>query len=69
MSSFSIPTPSGSSAIPIVAPTSEKEPPKSPPSSKNLTANSKTRTCRNLIIHGYCKYEGKGCEFNHDLVS
>ncbi|CAB4385204.1 unnamed protein product [Rhizophagus irregularis] len=67
MSSFSIPTPSGSSAIPIVAPTSEKEPPKSPPSSKNLTANSKTRTCRNLIIHGYCKYEGKGCEFNHDL--
>ncbi|KAI8328066.1 hypothetical protein BD560DRAFT_417450, partial [Blakeslea trispora] len=18
------------------------------------------------IIHGYCKYEGKGCEFNHD---
>ncbi|CAG8482290.1 13344_t:CDS:10 [Funneliformis caledonium] len=67
MSSFSIPTPSGSSAIPIVAPTTEKETPKSPPPSKNLAANAKTRTCRNLIIHGYCKYEGKGCEFNHDL--
>ncbi|KAI8983559.1 hypothetical protein BDB01DRAFT_791254 [Pilobolus umbonatus] len=24
------------------------------------------RLCRNVIIHGYCKYEGKGCEFNHD---
>ncbi|EIE79602.1 hypothetical protein RO3G_04307 [Rhizopus delemar RA 99-880] len=23
------------------------------------------RLCRNVIIHGYCKYEGKGCEFSH----
>lgn len=24
------------------------------------------RPCRNLALHGYCKYEGKGCEYNHD---
>ncbi|KAI8813107.1 hypothetical protein BJ742DRAFT_521287 [Cladochytrium replicatum] len=30
------------------------------------SANAKNRTCRNIIIHGYCKYEGKGCEYNHD---
>eukprot|EP00164_Ancoracysta_twista_P005483 GFYU01007519.1.p1 GENE.GFYU01007519.1~~GFYU01007519.1.p1 ORF type:complete len:722 (-),score=117.90 GFYU01007519.1:43-2208(-) len=23
------------------------------------------RPCRNIAIHGYCKNEGKGCEFNH----
>ncbi|KAI8988053.1 hypothetical protein BDF20DRAFT_853589 [Mycotypha africana] len=28
------------------------------------SANSK-RLCRNVIIHGFCKYENKGCEFNH----
>ncbi|CAG8558510.1 17127_t:CDS:10 [Acaulospora morrowiae] len=63
--SYSIPTQTGSAAIPIVAPTSEDTPKNL--SAKNSTLNSKTRTCRNLIIHGYCKYEGKGCEFNHDM--
>jgi len=29
--------------------------------------SNKNRTCRNVIIHGYCKYEHSGCEFNHDL--
>ncbi|KAF0440403.1 pab-dependent polya-specific ribonuclease subunit pan3 [Gigaspora margarita] len=66
MSLYSNPTQSGSAAIPIVAPTSEKEIPKNVPS-KYSTQDSKARTCRNLIIHGYCKYEGKGCKFNHDL--
>ncbi|CAG8622898.1 323_t:CDS:2, partial [Scutellospora calospora] len=66
MSLYSIPTQAGSAAIPIVAPTSEKEIPKNVPS-KYSTQDSKARTCRNLIIHGYCKYEGKGCKFNHDI--
>jgi len=30
-------------------------------------SSNKNRTCRNVIIHGYCKYEHSGCEFNHDL--
>ncbi|KAI9351675.1 kinase-like domain-containing protein [Pilaira anomala] len=24
------------------------------------------RLCRNVIIHGFCKFEDKGCEFNHE---
>lgn len=26
------------------------------------------RPCRNLALYGYCKFQGKGCEFNHDVV-
>ncbi|KAF9204526.1 PAB-dependent poly(A)-specific ribonuclease subunit 3 [Haplosporangium sp. Z 27] len=39
------------------------------PSTKpvSLTNSNKSRTCRNIVIHGFCKYEGKGCEFNHDV--
>ncbi|KAF9188255.1 hypothetical protein BGZ51_000716 [Haplosporangium sp. Z 767] len=33
----------------------------------SLTNSNKSRTCRNIVIHGFCKYEGKGCEFNHDV--
>ncbi|KFH71611.1 hypothetical protein, variant [Podila verticillata NRRL 6337] len=33
----------------------------------SLTNSNKSRTCRNIVIHGFCKYEGKGCEFNHDI--
>ncbi|GJJ68070.1 PAB-dependent poly(A)-specific ribonuclease subunit 3 [Entomortierella parvispora] len=33
----------------------------------SLTNSNKNRTCRNIVIHGFCKYEGKGCEFNHDV--
>ncbi|KAI8086057.1 uncharacterized protein BX664DRAFT_334810 [Halteromyces radiatus] len=66
------------SAIPIVAPsddppsstptspsttTTKNVPPK--PASKSSSANAK-RLCRNVIIHGFCKFEDKGCEFNHD---
>jgi len=25
------------------------------------------RPCRHLRDHGFCKYQGKGCEFNHDI--
>ncbi|KAI8052246.1 hypothetical protein BDF22DRAFT_687290 [Syncephalis plumigaleata] len=25
-----------------------------------------TRICKNVIIYGYCKFEGKGCQFNHN---
>lgn len=31
------------------------------------TFNGK-RLCRNVIIHGFCKFEDKGCEFNHENV-
>ncbi|KAI9274658.1 hypothetical protein BDA99DRAFT_498161 [Phascolomyces articulosus] len=61
--------PQSPSAIPIVAPsegsntsTPETKPaPTKPPSKGNAK-----RLCRNVIIHGFCKYEGKGCEFNHE---
>ncbi|KAI7897743.1 uncharacterized protein BX663DRAFT_527391 [Cokeromyces recurvatus] len=61
--------PQSPSIIPIVNPTlegeqteSKKTTPKPP-----LKGNSSgKRLCRNVIIHGYCKFEGKGCEFNHD---
>ncbi|KAG0212722.1 PAB-dependent poly(A)-specific ribonuclease subunit 3 [Mortierella sp. GBA30] len=33
----------------------------------SLTNSNKARTCRNIVIHGFCKFEGKGCEFNHDV--
>lgn len=26
------------------------------------------RPCRNIEIYGYCKYAGKGCEYNHDTT-
>jgi len=42
-------------------PTNSSSLPRTPKSS------NKNRTCRNVIIHGYCKYEHSGCEFNHDL--
>lgn len=29
---------------------------------------AKNIPCRNIQIHGYCKYENKGCSFNHDLA-
>ncbi|CAG8536238.1 2113_t:CDS:10 [Paraglomus brasilianum] len=65
MASFTIP--SGSAAVPIVAPTAEKIISKNNSNKNSANSSSKVRTCRNLIIHGNCKYEGKGCEFNHDL--
>ncbi|KAF9578323.1 PAB-dependent poly(A)-specific ribonuclease subunit 3 [Lunasporangiospora selenospora] len=34
----------------------------------SLTNSNRTRTCRNIVIHGFCKFENKGCEFNHDIV-
>lgn len=58
----------GPAAIPIVAPTTEEKPPSKGATPVKNNSSSK-RTCRNIIIHGYCKYEGKGCEFNHDIVS
>lgn len=30
------------------------------------TKDSNSTLCRNLTIYGYCRYEGKGCSFNHD---
>ncbi|KAG2202075.1 hypothetical protein INT46_002004 [Mucor plumbeus] len=58
------------SVIPIVNPTLEGEATEKttkvvlkPPLKGSINGK---RLCRNVIIHGYCKYEGKGCEFNHD---
>ncbi|KAI9277424.1 hypothetical protein BY458DRAFT_545783 [Sporodiniella umbellata] len=50
-----------SSVIPIIAPSSEET-----AQDKPAKVNSAKRLCRNIIIHGYCKFENKGCEFNHD---
>lgn len=30
--------------------------------------SASTTPCRNIVIHGYCKYMDKGCAFNHDSV-
>ncbi|KAI9279488.1 kinase-like domain-containing protein [Umbelopsis sp. AD052] len=62
------------SAIPIVAPPTDiatgPATPKSPTLKNSVATKPSTsgkRLCRNIIIHGYCKFEGKGCEFNHDV--
>ncbi|KAI8073106.1 hypothetical protein BC940DRAFT_364207 [Gongronella butleri] len=62
------------SAIPIVAPPAADSPASTPtsptkttkPIVKQPSTTTPKRLCRNVIIHGFCKYEGKGCEFNHD---
>ncbi|KAI9478636.1 MAG: hypothetical protein EXX96DRAFT_571669 [Benjaminiella poitrasii] len=61
--------PQSPSIIPIVNPTMEGE----QVEQKTVTlkpllkgSSNGKRLCRNVIIHGYCKFEGKGCEFNHD---
>ncbi|KAI8990298.1 hypothetical protein BDB01DRAFT_756459 [Pilobolus umbonatus] len=56
-----------SSSISIVAPSEkdakEESNNKSPPKSQ-----SGKRLCRNIIIHGFCKYQEKGCDFNHETL-
>ncbi|CEP17331.1 hypothetical protein [Parasitella parasitica] len=44
--------------IPIKAPSD---------SSSTKEPAPKCRTCRNVIIHGFCKFEDKGCDFNHEI--
>ncbi|KAI8145218.1 hypothetical protein BJV82DRAFT_605362 [Fennellomyces sp. T-0311] len=59
--------PQSPSAIPIVAPSEASPTPEAKPSSsKPVSKGNAKRLCRNVIIHGFCKYEGKGCEFNHE---
>ncbi|KNC98622.1 hypothetical protein, variant 1 [Spizellomyces punctatus DAOM BR117] len=36
------------------------------PGARTPPRNAKSRLCRNVVIHGYCKYENRGCEYNHD---
>ncbi|KAI8068780.1 hypothetical protein BDF21DRAFT_107062 [Thamnidium elegans] len=31
-----------------------------------IGASNGKRLCRNVIIHGFCKFQDKGCEFNHE---
>ncbi|CAO3699148.1 unnamed protein product [Rhizopus microsporus] len=70
-----IPPPQTSSVIPIVAPSSIDENNNNNSNNNNsnnketkkvVSSTSTKRLCRNVIIHGYCKFENKGCEFNHD---
>ncbi|KAI8644265.1 hypothetical protein BD408DRAFT_441906 [Parasitella parasitica] len=58
------------SQVPLVIPikassdsSSTKEP---APKSTSSSSSSSKRTCRNVIIHGFCKFEDKGCDFNHE---
>ncbi|KAL0091718.1 hypothetical protein J3Q64DRAFT_1846468 [Phycomyces blakesleeanus] len=55
-------------AIPIVAPSEVSSKDSSKPIAKPVpkASTSAKRPCRNVIIHGFCKFAGKGCEFNHD---
>ncbi|KAI7862598.1 hypothetical protein BDF14DRAFT_1885920 [Spinellus fusiger] len=58
------------SAIPIVAPSEAPAKETSKPVLKFApkASTSAKRLCRNVIIHGFCKFEEKGCEFNHDGI-
>eukprot|EP01102_Stenamoeba_stenopodia_P005770 TRINITY_DN1649_c0_g4_i1.p1 TRINITY_DN1649_c0_g4~~TRINITY_DN1649_c0_g4_i1.p1 ORF type:complete len:791 (-),score=129.88 TRINITY_DN1649_c0_g4_i1:161-2533(-) len=38
-----------------------------PPPPSHLPKNQ--RPCRNVAIHGFCKFAGKGCEYNHELTA
>jgi hypothetical protein len=29
---------------------------------------ARNQICKNLYIHGECKFQGKGCAFRHDVV-
>ncbi|KAI8819981.1 kinase-like domain-containing protein [Fimicolochytrium jonesii] len=41
---------------------SKDQTPRTPP------RNARQRLCRNVVIHGFCKFENKGCEYNHDAT-
>ena len=36
--------------------------------SQAIAESAKNKLCKNVQIHGYCRYEGKGCAFRHDRV-
>jgi PAB-dependent poly(A)-specific ribonuclease subunit 3 len=38
----------------------------SAPAPPETTGNAQ-KPCRNILIFGQCKFEGKGCIYNHDL--
>ncbi|KAJ1966595.1 PAB-dependent poly(A)-specific ribonuclease subunit 3, partial [Dispira parvispora] len=70
--------PRKSAAIPIVKPSTTDEHADTAPveasstsptcpisPSEKLVQGDKPRPCRNVIIFGSCKYEGKGCKFSH----
>ncbi|RPD60744.1 hypothetical protein L227DRAFT_82168 [Lentinus tigrinus ALCF2SS1-6] len=60
MSFFARPS---SSAVKISAPPSDE--PASPKPSKK---DSPQRQCRNILIHGSCKFQDKGCIYYHPPV-
>ncbi|KAF8966885.1 hypothetical protein BDZ97DRAFT_1805709 [Flammula alnicola] len=48
-----------SAAVRIVKPTSEEE------SVKQAPPHSVQRQCRNIVIHGHCRFQDKGCLYYH----
>ncbi|KAF9525995.1 hypothetical protein CPB83DRAFT_858474 [Crepidotus variabilis] len=52
-----------SSAVKIVKPTSTTEDVKPPPTPPRK--DSERRQCRNVVIYGHCKFQGKGCIYAH----
>ncbi|KAL5525231.1 hypothetical protein ACEPAF_9100 [Sanghuangporus sanghuang] len=61
-------TPPRNAAIKIVAPDAKSQDSNRSGSPKNPATprkDSTQRQCRNILIHGYCKYEGKGCAYQH----
>jgi PAB-dependent poly(A)-specific ribonuclease subunit 3 len=53
----------GSSAIRIVNPNTQDE--VSRPQSRKDTVN---RKCKNMILYGSCRLQGKGCNYDHDTA-
>ncbi|GAA6060894.1 hypothetical protein JCM10212_000177 [Sporobolomyces blumeae] len=62
-----MPPTQGSAAIPIVRPSSTSSPasPTTQPATASTTAKPTARVCRNALIYGSCRFEGKGCAFDH----
>ncbi|KAI7869647.1 hypothetical protein BDF14DRAFT_1779057 [Spinellus fusiger] len=58
-------TNTAAAAVPIVSPVETSGYSVVGKTAKPIKANINKRLCRNVIIHGFCKYQEKGCEFNH----
>ncbi|KAH6569689.1 hypothetical protein BASA62_004697 [Batrachochytrium salamandrivorans] len=54
---------SGTTTTPVVV----SAPPLARTPTNTVRNQSKSRQCRNVLIHGHCKFEGKGCQFLHEV--
>ncbi|KAI9483762.1 MAG: hypothetical protein EXX96DRAFT_606721 [Benjaminiella poitrasii] len=74
-SSFAIPIIAPSSDVENKSSASDNSSTAEPPPITTASTSTSTtsyatngkRLCRNVIIHGFCKFQDKGCEFNHEI--